>query len=108
MPSIFFFKFYHSMGVLNVYYPLAKGWVLDMARSRFDRYSHVGASGLPDGSANSRQRQKYKQVALMRLLEEHAAWKSSLVDHLFFHTRWKKSAKAESSLSVPLRPIRRP
>ena len=24
---------YHSMGVLNIYYPLAKGWVLDMARS---------------------------------------------------------------------------
>jgi len=24
---------YHSMGILNIYYPLAKGWVLDMARS---------------------------------------------------------------------------
>jgi long-chain acyl-CoA synthetase len=24
---------YHSMGVLNIYYPLAKGWVLDLARS---------------------------------------------------------------------------
>ncbi len=24
---------YHSMGILNVYYPLAKGWTLDMARS---------------------------------------------------------------------------
>lgn len=24
---------YHSMGILNIYYPLAKGWMLDMARS---------------------------------------------------------------------------
>ena len=24
---------YHSMGVLNIYFPLAKGWVLDLARS---------------------------------------------------------------------------
>ena len=24
---------YHSMGILNIYYPLAKGWVLDLARS---------------------------------------------------------------------------
>ena len=24
---------YHSMGILNIYYPLAKGWILDMARS---------------------------------------------------------------------------
>ena len=24
---------YHSMGILNIYYPLAKGWALDMARS---------------------------------------------------------------------------
>ncbi|MFT5089437.1 MAG: long-chain acyl-CoA synthetase [Candidatus Latescibacterota bacterium] len=24
---------YHSMGILNIYFPLAKGWVLDMARS---------------------------------------------------------------------------
>lgn len=24
---------YHAMGILNVYYPLAKGWTLDMARS---------------------------------------------------------------------------
>ncbi|NKB69591.1 MAG: AMP-binding protein [Candidatus Latescibacteria bacterium] len=24
---------YHAMGILNIYYPLAKGWVLDMARS---------------------------------------------------------------------------
>jgi long-chain acyl-CoA synthetase len=34
--SLRFFKSapdYHSMGILNVYYPLAKGWVLDLARS---------------------------------------------------------------------------
>ena len=34
--NLYFFKSapdYHSMGILNVYYPLAKGWVLDMARS---------------------------------------------------------------------------
>ncbi|MDE2704779.1 MAG: AMP-binding protein, partial [Gemmatimonadota bacterium] len=24
---------YHSMGILNIYYPLAKGWILDLARS---------------------------------------------------------------------------
>ncbi len=24
---------YHTMGILNIYYPLAKGWVLDLARS---------------------------------------------------------------------------
>jgi long-chain acyl-CoA synthetase len=24
---------YHSMGILNIYYPLAKGWTLDLARS---------------------------------------------------------------------------
>ena len=24
---------YHSMGILNIYYPLAKGWMLDLARS---------------------------------------------------------------------------
>lgn len=24
---------YHAMGILNIYYPLAKGWTLDMARS---------------------------------------------------------------------------
>jgi long-chain acyl-CoA synthetase len=24
---------YHAMGILNIYYPLAKGWVLDLARS---------------------------------------------------------------------------
>ncbi len=24
---------YHSLGILNIYFPLAKGWVLDMARS---------------------------------------------------------------------------
>ncbi|MDA1298437.1 MAG: AMP-binding protein [Chloroflexi bacterium] len=24
---------YHSMGILNIYFPLAKGWVLDLARS---------------------------------------------------------------------------
>lgn len=24
---------YHAMGILNIYYPLAKGWILDLARS---------------------------------------------------------------------------
>ncbi len=24
---------YHTMGILNIYYPLAKGWILDLARS---------------------------------------------------------------------------
>ena len=34
--DFYFFKSapdYHSMGILNIYYPLAKGWTLDMARS---------------------------------------------------------------------------
>ncbi len=34
--SLVFFKSapdYHTMGVLNIYYPLAKGWTLDLARS---------------------------------------------------------------------------
>lgn len=34
--SLVFFKSapdYHTMGILNIYYPLAKGWCLDLARS---------------------------------------------------------------------------
>ncbi|HJP30182.1 MAG TPA: AMP-binding protein [Candidatus Latescibacteria bacterium] len=34
--DLYFFKSapdYHSMGILNIYYPLAKGWTLDLARS---------------------------------------------------------------------------
>ena len=34
-PTIFFKSApdYHTMGILNIYYPLAKGWTLDLARS---------------------------------------------------------------------------
>ena len=39
---------YHSMGILNIYYPLVKGWVLDMARSPDRVLSDIRASE-PEG-----------------------------------------------------------
>ncbi len=39
---------YHSMGILNIYYPLAKGWVLDLARSPDRVLSDIRYSE-PDG-----------------------------------------------------------
>ena len=39
---------YHSMGILNIYYPLAKGWVLDLARSP-DRVLNDIRHSAPEG-----------------------------------------------------------
>ena len=39
---------YHAMGILNIYYPLAKGWVLDLARSPDRVLSDIRYSE-PDG-----------------------------------------------------------
>ena len=45
---------YHSMGILNVYFPLAKGLVPRpgaFARSRAERHPPFGTRGVPDGAA---------------------------------------------------------
>ena len=107
--DFFFFKSapdYHSMGVLNVYYPLAKGWVLDMARSP-DRVLTDIRTSAPQGfltvplildKVYGNVRKEIQAGGLKGALvgravaakERLSTGRASLVDHLFFNTLGKK------------------
>jgi len=107
--DFYFFKSapdYHSMGVLNVYYPLAKGWVLDMARSP-DRVLTDIRTSAPQGFltvplildkvyGNVRKEIQAGGVKGALIGRAVAAKKrlsigqASFVDHLFFQTLGKK------------------
>ncbi len=107
--DFYFFKSapdYHSMGVLNAYYPLAKGWVLDMARSP-DRVLTDIRTSAPQGFLTvplildkvygNVRKEIQAGGAKGALIERAVAAKkrlstgqASLVDHLFFQTLGKK------------------
>ena len=107
--DLYFFKSapdYHSMGVLNVYYPLAKGWVLDMARSP-DRVLTDIRTSAPQGfltvplildKVYGNVRKEIQAGGVKGALIERAVaakkrlstGQASLVDHLFFQTLGKK------------------
>jgi len=107
--DFYFFKSapdYHSMGVLNVYYPLAKGWVLDMARSP-DRVLTDIRTSAPQGfltvplildKVYGNVRKEIQSGGVKGVLIERAVaakkrlstGKASFVDHLFFRTLGKK------------------
>ena len=107
--DFYFFKSapdYHSMGVLNVYYPLAKGWVLDMARSP-DRVLTDIRTSAPQGfltvplildKVYGNVRKEIQAGGVKGALIERAVTakkrlstgQASLVDHLFFQMLGKK------------------